>query len=229
VRVRMTSKRRATLALLLATALAAPAATLALPTDVPDLNAQRRADSPSMSSVWDPPAPPAPVVIVRPQEAQAAAPERTLSPNPLWEIPLSNLSTTRERPIFSPSRRPPPPAVAAAPVVKAPPPPPPPPRVERPQLSLVGTVGGAGEESFGIFVDQTTKAALRLRIGEAYQGWRLLQVQSREVMLEHDQQTAILTLPQPGASATVPVRAKAESLTAQRPVDSPPQQRDERR
>jgi hypothetical protein len=224
-------KEAATLALLLLTALACPASTSALPTGSAEFDAgtPRHVDSPAMSSIWDTPASPTPVVVVRPPEASPPAPERTQSPNPLWEIPLATLSTTRERPIFSPSRRPPPPAVAAAPVVKAPPPPPPPPRVERPQLSLVGTVGGAGEESFGIFVDQTTKAALRLRIGEAYQGWRLLQVQSREVMLEHDQQTAILTLPQPGASATVPVRAKAESLTAQRPVDSPPQQRDERR
>src|SRR5216684_625555 len=30
--------------------------------------------------------------------------------NPLWALPLKQLSTTRDRPIFSPSRRPPPPA-----------------------------------------------------------------------------------------------------------------------
>jgi general secretion pathway protein N len=222
------SRRRATLALLLlATALGAPAATLALPTDAPDLNATRRADSPSMSSVWDQPATPAPVVIVRPQEAQAAAPERTLSPNPLWEIPLSSLSTTRERPIFSPSRRPPPPVVAAAPPAPAPPPPPKPPRVERPQLSLVGTVGG-GEESFAIFVDLTTKAALRLKIGEDYQGWKLRAVQGREVTLERDQQTTILSLPQPGTAVQGPVlpRARGEGATEQRQTDP---QRDERR
>jgi len=67
-----------------------------------------------------------------------------------------------ERPLFSPSRRPPPPAVAAAPPPAQASPPPKPPRVERPQLSLVGTVAGEGE-SFGIFVDPTTKAAIRLR------------------------------------------------------------------
>ena len=33
--------------------------------------------------------------------------------NPLWSIPLSALSATRERPIFSASRRPPQPAVVA--------------------------------------------------------------------------------------------------------------------
>ena len=214
------------LALLLATALGAPT-TLALPTDAPDLDTTRPADAPSISSVWEQPATPAPVVILRPPEAPPPAPERTLSPNPLWEIPLTSLSTTRERPIFSPSRRPPPPAVAAAPPPTAPPPPPKPPRVERPQLSLVGTVRG-DEESFGIFVDQTTKAPLRLKIGEDYQGWKLRSVQGREVMLQHDQQTTILSLPQPGAGALGPARGQVENVAAQREVEPPPQ-RDPRR
>jgi hypothetical protein len=218
---------RVTLTLLLATALGAPAATLALPTEAPDQDTSRRADAPYVSSVWDQPATPAPVVIVRPPEPQPAAPERTQSPNPLWEIPLATLSTTRERPIFSPSRRPPPPVVAAAPPPSAPPPPPKLPRVERPQFSLVGTVGG-DEESFGIFVDPTTKAALRLRIGEDYQGWKLRSVQGRDVMLERDQQTTILSLRQPGAGALGPARGQVENVAAQRPADAPPQ-RDPRR
>src|SRR6201995_4331257 len=47
--------------------------------------------------------------------APPAEPERPLSANPLWAIPLTKLSGTRDRPIFSPSRRPPPPVVAAEP------------------------------------------------------------------------------------------------------------------
>ncbi len=43
--------------------------------------------------------------------APPAAPAPTPSANPLWGIPLSRLSGTRDRPIFSPSRRPPPVAV----------------------------------------------------------------------------------------------------------------------
>jgi general secretion pathway protein N len=95
-------------------------------------------------------------------------------------------------------------------VAKAPPPPPKP-RAERPQLSLVGTIAG-GDESFGIFIDQTTKAALRLKIGDDYQGWRLRSVQGREVTLERDQQTAILSLPQPGTGAAGLVRGQAEGV-----------------
>jgi hypothetical protein len=127
----------------------------------------------------------------------APAPERALSANPLWAIPLTLLSGTRDRPIFSPSRRPAPAAVAAEPVVaKAPPP-----RKREPELpplALVGTIA-SGDEGFGIFVDPSTKVALRLKIGEDYQGWKLLVIRGREVTMARDQQAAVLTLPRPGA------------------------------
>ena len=84
--------------------------------------------------------------------------------NPLWEIPFEILSGTRERPVFSSSRRPPPVAVTEVAVAK-PPPPKPAQEEHPPQLSLVGTVSG-DDRRFGIFVDQTSKAALRLRTGE---------------------------------------------------------------
>jgi general secretion pathway protein N len=207
---------------LLATALGATAATHALPTDDSDLYASRGTDLQSMSTVSDPPAKPEQIVVVQPPEAQPAAPARALSPNPLWEIPLSNLSSTRERPIFSPSRRPPPVLIAAPPTPPAPPPPPKSPRVERPQLSLVGTVSG-DDEQFGIFVDQTSKAALRLRIGEDYQGWKLRTVQGREVTLQYEQQTAILTLPEPGTTLGQPsLRPWADNAAAQNQAAMPP-------
>lgn len=47
------------------------------------------------------------------RSAPAAELGRDLPANPLWAIPLKQLSNTRERPIFSPSRRPP--AVAGPP------------------------------------------------------------------------------------------------------------------
>ena len=119
--------------------------------------------------------------------------------NPLWVIPLTALSGTRERPIFSSSRRPPAPAVAVAPVVKQAAVAPKPKDPERPKLFLVGTVAN-GRERFAIFLDQSTKAAVRLRMGDDYQGWKLRSVQGREATLEKDQEAVILALPQPGAS-----------------------------
>jgi hypothetical protein len=70
---------------------------------------------------------------------------------------------------------------------------------ERPPLSLVGTIA-SGDEGFGIFLDQSTKTALRLKVGEDYQGWKLRSVQGREAILEKDQEAVILALPEPGAS-----------------------------
>jgi len=221
------------LALVLVAGFGVPASTSALPTGTlgAETDIPRRGDAPSTSSLWDSPEIPAPVVV-KPPEPPPAAPERTPSANPLWAIPLANLSNTRERPIFSSSRRPPPPAVASIPAAKAPPPPPKPPRVERPQLSLVGTIA-SGDQSFGIFVDQATKAALRLKVGEEYQGWRLRSVQGREVTLERDQQTTILSMPQPAAGAAGQMmRAQAENAVtqgsqgsqgSQGASDSPPQ------
>jgi len=151
---------------------------------------------PAASAISEQPAAPAPAV----EAPFAPLQGRALSANnPLWAIPLTALSGTRERPIFSSSRRPPAPAVALAPVVKPAAVVPKPKDPERPKLSLVGTVA-SGNESFGIFLDQSTKLALRLRMGDDYQGWTLRSVQGREATLEKDQQAVILALPQPGAS-----------------------------
>jgi len=224
----MTRWRAIAAASLLASALTVPGSTAAVPTDATDLDAapQRRTDTPSTPSLWDRPASAAPIVVkATAAPAKPAEPERAKSANPLWAIPLATLTTTRDRPIFSPSRRPPPPAVVPAPVAIAPPPRPKPVKVARPQLALVGTIAGP-EQSFGIFVDQTTKAALRLKIGEEYQGWRLRDVASREVTLVHDEETAVLTLPPPDAAAAQPVTMQAENTSA---ITEPRRLRGERR
>jgi hypothetical protein len=154
-----------------------------------------RTGSPPASAIWEQPAARAPAQVVTAPPAPVPAPERALSANPLWGIPLTSLSGTRDRPIFSSSRRPPAPAAAPAIIAKvvAPPKPREP---ERPPLSLVGTIA-SGEEGFGIFLDQSTKTALRLRLGEDFQGWKLRTVQGREATLEKDQQAITLALPQP--------------------------------
>lgn len=118
------------------------------------------------------------------------------SGNPLWAVPLSSLSVTRDRPLFSASRRPPAPPVVVQPVVQARPAPPPPPRApEPPRLTLVGTV--AGEQGIAVFVDQTTQTIVRLRTGEGHDGWVLRTIGGREVTLQNDRESAILSLPPP--------------------------------
>ena len=162
----------------------------------------------SIPSTWnDEPTTPVKEVTI-PPSAPAAPAERVLSANPLWAMPLKQFSVTRERPIFLPSRRPPA-APAEAMTVSRVIVPPKPKEPERPQLSLVGTIA-SNEDKFGIFVDQSTKAVLRLRLGEDFQGWKLQSVQGRETSFEKNQQTAVLSMPQIGLSqASVAVRSEA--------------------
>jgi len=149
---------------------------------------------------------------------QQRAVEQPLEPtgNPLWGVPLSALTATRERPLFTPSRRAPAPAVAgpvaAAP---APPPAPPPAEPERPQLVLVGAIAN-GSEGIAVFLDQATNNVIRLRTGQDHSGWVLRSVKGREATLQKDQQTTTLTLPVPGEAP-----ATAAPGVPRKPNDEP--------
>ena len=120
--------------------------------------------------------------------------------NPLWALPLKQLSVTRERPVFSPSRRPPPPATPTyvAPVAVRTPPKPVEP--ERPSITLLGTILGS-TESIGVFFNPTTRDIVRLRVGEDHEGWALRSVKTREATLVKDRERVVLELPPPGESA----------------------------
>jgi hypothetical protein len=165
--------------------------------------------------------PPVDMLQTAPVQQSTSERPRELSGNPLWAIPLSSLSATRERPLFTPSRRPPtPPAVAGPPPVEpvaaAPPPPAGP---ERPQLTLVGAVGS---ESGGIaiFLDQTTNDIVRLKTGESHSGWKLRSVKGREAEFQKNSETLMFALPAPNAVAA-PAPGAVPSLPAQ-PVGGPP-------
>jgi hypothetical protein len=113
--------------------------------------------------------------------------------NPLWGISLKSLSATRERPLFTPSRRPPVRAVAppaVAPVVRAPTESVPPP------LDLLGLVIGT-DDGYAVFINTATHDIVRLRRGEGYEGWILKSVKGREVELEKNLRTLVVAFPQP--------------------------------
>jgi general secretion pathway protein N len=172
---------------LLALAFALVAAVLIAPAHL--IAATDLTGGPDLRAVPRPPA-----VDLDSKTSQATNPPRTQAGNPLWAVPLSSLTVTRERPLFSASRRPPPAPVAARPVVQAPAPPQPRPSgPQRPSLSLVGTVAGA--EGIAIFIDQSNQSVVRLRTGEGHDGWVLRTVGPREVTLQNDRDTAILALP----------------------------------
>ena len=133
--------------------------------------------------------------------------EGTVRANPLWAIPLKQLHATRERPLFSPSRKPAPPVVASAPrpvvapVEK-------PPEAEPLQLSLVGTVAGE-KGALGIFLDKAGGGTpVRLKVGEAHKGWTLRSVGRRDVVLAKGTATTKLAM-----VAAEPAKSKAADAT----------------
>jgi general secretion pathway protein N len=151
-------------------------------------------------------------------EPAAAAPAGgAANGNRVWRVPLGSLTATRERPIFSSSRRPP--AAVDRPVARATPPPPPlvAPEPEPLRLSLMGTIGGQADgvaiEAIAIFVDQATRDIVRLKTGDRHAGWMLQSVKGRSAVLESGQRSETLTLPRP--DQTVAQRAL-------RPASEPP-------
>jgi general secretion pathway protein N len=139
------------------------------------------------------------------QRPVAAAAEPAFA-NPLWGLPLSRLSITRERPIFSASRRPPPPAPThVAPVAVSQPAKPPAPGL--PAMALVGTIIGTNGYRIAIFRDTSDASkqdALRLRVGEDYHGWVVRLISPHEASLVKNGEQAVLQLPAPGATPPPP-------------------------
>ena len=121
--------------------------------------------------------------------------------NPLSRIPMSSLSVTRERPLFSVSRRPPAPPPAPAPPahIEAPPPTEP----AGPPFTLSGTAIG-GSRDVAVIYDETTKSFVRLHAGESAAGWNLRAIDRRTVTLEKDGRIVVVSLPAPSAAPSSP-------------------------
>ena len=131
-------------------------------------------------------------------EAHDASPDRL---NPLWDTPIASFAPTRERPIFSASRRP---AVSALPAPVQLPPPPPQQKPRKPPFVLLGAIEGENEE-IALLLEETTKAVVRLRAGQSHSGWTLRTVKGSEAVLQGFQQTATLVVPnRPTSSSQTP-------------------------
>ncbi len=154
-----------------------------------------------------------PTAVAAPGSAQPHGPAAQAAPNgnPVRAIPLAELNMTRDRPLFSPSRRPPAPP-AAAPIyqvasasrpVKVEP--------QRPQLTLVGTIVG-GNDAIAVFLDRSTRSVVRLHTSESHEGWILRSIQGREATLEKGPDSAVLALAPPGGTPEI---ATAQATTEQ--------------
>ena len=117
------------------------------------------------------------------------------SGNPLWSVPLSVLTATQERPLFSASRRPPTRAVVG-PRIEPPPAPTVEKPAERPSIALIGAVVGESD-AIAVFLDQANQGIVRLRQGETHAGWVLNSILQREVTLTKGDRTEVLVLRRP--------------------------------
>jgi hypothetical protein len=143
-----------------------------------------------------------------------AASQPDAAGSPLWSVSLDSLSATRERPLFSASRRPP-----AAPLPEIAPSPRPMTlshkEPDHPQLVLVGTIVGHATDGhatdgqardnqasdFAILLEEKTRSVIRLRPGQERDGWALRRVGRREVTLEKENRIETLALSASGADA----------------------------
>lgn len=144
------------------------------------------------------------------------APVLAAEGNPLDALHLDDLSATRDRPLFAPSRRPPPPArVEAAPA------PEPAPVEEKtivqepPPFELVGAVVGKSV-AFALLRNRTTAKVVRVRSGDDAEGWQVGEIGLRTVALAREgrNETLSLTAQRPVAAVVVNTDEAPDDLSA---------------
>ena len=135
------------------------------------------------------------------ETAAAAVPTAGGVDNPFRDFSLQSLTATRERPLFSATRRPPPVSGAPAPVPSAPSqaqaPAPAPTEPQGPPLSLIGTITG-GERPVVLLFNKLTRAVSMAHEGDDALGWRVTAVSARSAVVEKDGVSVTLGLPKPG-------------------------------
>jgi hypothetical protein len=146
--------------------------------------------------------------------------------NPLDALRFEDLSATRDRPLFAPTRRQPPPVRVEAP------PPEPTPAAEiavvlgPPPFQLIGAVVGR-REAYALLRNKTTNQVTRLRTGDEADGWRVEAIGIRTVALERSGRKEFIALstllsppagaelagePQPEASAPTALSGDAKPV-----------------
>jgi hypothetical protein len=126
------------------------------------------------------------------------------------QISLDDLKETRDRPLFSPSRRPRPANVEVA--VTAPPPPPPPQApVTAPNLTFLGTFESATEVGAAVQIPPNDKPVV-VRYGTYIDGWRVVDISHKRLVLAFQDRTAVFTLFNPPATPNGETPAGAPQL-----------------
>jgi general secretion pathway protein N len=137
--------------------------------------------------------------------------------NPLEVQPLDRLSATRERPLFSPTRRPtppppPPPPPEAAPVAVAPQP---------PNVQLFGIV--MDDQGARAIVRAGSEKVDRVQIGDDIGGWTVSQIEGRRLVLSLDGRFATFTLFSNDNGQQAPRAAEVQTGHVTNPSPSAPE------
>src|SRR6267378_2126920 len=155
---------------------------------------------------------------IRPPPHAGEGREGGVLPSPLAAQPLDRLSATRERPLFSPTRRPPP---RPPPVVVAPEPPPPPP--PPPDVALFGIVMD-GDEVHAVVRAGPAAKITRVRVGDDIGGWKVAQIDGRRLILSLDDRIAtFLMFAGNSANGAPRTGAEAPAANTQSPGQTQPQ------
>jgi general secretion pathway protein N len=138
-------------------------------------------------------------VAAQPRQEESGA----IVANPLQWISLDRLPATRDRPLFSPSRRPP--TVIEATSTPPPPPPPLPPvvPVAPPSLTFFGTFESNEEVGADVQTGPNGNATI-VRFGSYIEGWRVTEISRYHLVLSLDDRTAEFTLFSPKGSGSQP-------------------------
>jgi hypothetical protein len=116
-----------------------------------------------------------------------------VSGNPVAAVRLDRLSETRNRPLFSPSRRPPAPPAPAVIAARVEPAPQALPPLSPPGVALFGTVIGAQGARAFIAIGATNRI-IGVRPGDDVSGWTVTAITQRNLVLSHAELSATFTL-----------------------------------
>ncbi|HEY2757484.1 MAG TPA: hypothetical protein VGJ01_17280 [Pseudolabrys sp.] len=117
---------------------------------------------------------------------QADRPSSAALKNPLAVHSFSELSATRDRPLFSPTRRPPPPPPEAAEAEPAPPAPP-------PAVLFTGVIMDT-KGALAIVRADASARPMYVHVGDVVAGWKVGQIERRKLTLALDGRSASFTL-----------------------------------
>lgn len=146
--------------------------------------------------------------------AEVPASGEVIVNNPVELQPLQQLSATKDKPLFSPARRPP--AKLVAPVARQEPPPPPPPP---PSVVVLGIVSENGDGHAAIRVASRGDKVVRVRTGDDVSGWKVERIEPRRLVLKQGVRSVDFALFTGAAKPPKPAERPIRQIKAAAPTN----------